>query len=154
MLVFPVSFSYQALKLIKRRWKKNLSNSNLWIGFLNRFVRNFKLDKLWHNRKALLIPLKDIEEKLHSIQFLYQENGRFLKRFLQGGKKQGHFHLIGTINENCLICITEGYATGASWHQATFHPIVVAFDSQTVNLPLFRRWKVMLRQTKTPCHSE
>ena len=81
------------------------------------------------DRKALLIPLKDIEGKLHSLQFIYQENGRFLKRFLQGGKKQGYFHLMGTINENSLICIAEGYATGASWHEATFHPTVIAFDS-------------------------
>ena len=35
------------------------------------------------DRKALFIPLKDIEGKLHSLQFIYQENGRFLKRFLQ-----------------------------------------------------------------------
>lgn len=81
------------------------------------------------DRKALIIPLKDIEGKLQSLQFIYQENGRFLKRFLQGGKKQGHFHLIGTINENSLICIAEGYATGASWHEATSHPAVIAFDS-------------------------
>lgn len=81
------------------------------------------------DRKALLITLKDIEGKLHSLQFIYQENGRFLKRFLQGGKKQGYFHLMGTIDENSLICIAEGYATGASWHEATFHPTVIAFDS-------------------------
>lgn len=61
---------------------------------------------------------------------IYQKNGRFLKRFLQRVKKQGHFHLIGTINENSLICIAEGYATGAIWHEATSHPTgIVAFDS-------------------------
>ncbi|KIA77552.1 hypothetical protein DB43_GE00330 [Parachlamydia acanthamoebae] len=78
---------------------------------------------------SLFIPVKNIEGDILSLQFIYQENGKFLKRFLPGGEKQGHFHLIGQIHEESLICIAEGYATGASWHEATSHPTVIAFDS-------------------------
>jgi putative DNA primase/helicase len=78
---------------------------------------------------SLLIPLRNIEGDVRSLQFIYQEGGKFEKRFLSGGEKQSHFHQIGKIREDSLICIAEGYATGANWHEATSHPTLIAFDS-------------------------
>ena len=78
---------------------------------------------------SLLISLKNMEGKITSLQFIYQENGKFLKRFLTGGERRGCFHLIGEIQADSLICVAEGYATGASWHEATLFPTVIAFDS-------------------------
>ena len=82
-----------------------------------------------NDSSSLIIPLRNIEDEIRSVQFIYQENSKFEKRFLAGGEKQSHFHLIGKIHEDSLICISEGYATGASWHEATLCPTIVAFDS-------------------------
>lgn len=73
---------------------------------------------------CLVIPLKDVDGKLWSLQFI-SENSE--KRFLNGGKKKGCYFLIGTLAENAFIC--EGYATGASVYECTGETVVVAFDS-------------------------
>ncbi|MBR1734003.1 MAG: hypothetical protein IJ730_00905, partial [Alphaproteobacteria bacterium] len=73
---------------------------------------------------CLVIPLRDIDGKLWSLQFI-TENSE--KRFLNGGKKKGYYFLIGTLTENAFIC--EGYATGATIHACSEVPVVVAFDA-------------------------
>jgi putative DNA primase/helicase len=50
------------------------------------------------------------------------------KVFKTGTNKAGHFFKIGRSKDNTVI-ICEGYATGASIHQATGHAVVVAFDA-------------------------
>lgn len=50
------------------------------------------------------------------------------KRFLKGGRKKGCYHPIGNKGTGDLgIC--EGFATGASIHEATGDDVVVAFDA-------------------------
>jgi putative DNA primase/helicase len=83
----------------------------------------------FNSTNSLIIPLRNIEGEIRSLQFIYSESEKFLKRFLSGGEKVGHFHQIGEIHADSLICIAEGYATGASWHEATSHPTLIAFDS-------------------------
>ena len=73
---------------------------------------------------CLLIPLRDVEGKLWSLQFIDKNSE---KRFLSGGKKKGCFFLIGTLGENAFVC--EGYATGATIYECTAVPTVVAFDA-------------------------
>ena len=46
----------------------------------------------------------------------------------KGLNKQGHYHLIGGTPRDILL-IAEGYATAATLHAATNHPIAVAFDA-------------------------
>jgi putative DNA primase/helicase len=53
------------------------------------------------------------------------------KTFFPGGKVSGGYHLIGDVGPLVLIC--EGYATGASLHEATGIPTAVAFNAG--NLP-------------------
>ncbi len=72
---------------------------------------------------AIVIPLRSINGQLQAVQCI-QEDGT--KRIY--GAKKGNFHVIGEIKAQSQIFIAEGYATGASIHQATNSPVVVAFD--------------------------
>ena len=62
--------------------------------------------------------------KITSLQFINCDGE---KRFLSGGEKGGY--LIGKIEAGKPIYIAEGFATGASIHEATGHAVVVAFDA-------------------------
>jgi phage/plasmid primase-like uncharacterized protein len=80
----------------------------------------------------LLIPLRDTEGHLHNVQIVRPTPGTGPgKIFLENGKKAGLFHLIdpGKDIGSGPIIIAEGYATGATAHQATGLPVAVAFDS-------------------------
>lgn len=77
----------------------------------------------------LIIPVL-YEAKLVSLQFI-KPNGE--KRFLPGGRIQGGYFVIGDKPEK-VICICEGYSTGASLHEATGYPVVVSFSAN--NLPI------------------
>lgn len=73
----------------------------------------------------LVVPVRDIDGVLHGLQFISADG---CKKFKTGTVKTGHFHKIGRTKDNTII-IAEGYATGASIHQATGHAVVVAFDA-------------------------
>ena len=64
-------------------------------------------------------------KKIVSLQFT-STSGE--KRFLSGGRTKDCFYFIGEINEESPICITEGFATGATIHQATNALVIVAFN--------------------------
>lgn len=86
----------------------------------------------------LLIPLCDSSGTLHSLQTITPEGD---KRFLTGGRMKGCFHAITGSAEVLLIC--EGYATGASLHEATGHAVAVAFNAgnlETVALDLHAQY--------------
>ena len=72
----------------------------------------------------LLIPMRDASGWLHSLQRIGPD-GR--KRFLPFGRKHGCYFAIG--EPDGLICIVEGYATGASVREAVGCAVVVAFDA-------------------------
>jgi putative DNA primase/helicase len=72
---------------------------------------------------ALLVPVQD-GEQLHSLQFIAGDGG---KRFLTGGRVSGCYFSIG--KPDGVLCIAEGYATGASIHEATGYAVVVAFNA-------------------------
>lgn len=71
----------------------------------------------------LLIPVH-VEEKLTSLQFIDEDGS---KRFLSGGEIKGGYCMLGT--PRAVICIAEGYATACSIHEATAHPVAVAFNA-------------------------
>jgi putative DNA primase/helicase len=73
---------------------------------------------------ALIVPLHDPDGTLCSLEFISTDS---TKLFLPGARKRGASYLIGTIHE--VLCIVEGYATGASVHEATGHAVAVAFDA-------------------------
>lgn len=72
---------------------------------------------------ALLLAMR-LNGKISSLQFI-QTSGE--KRFLPDGEKGGW--LIGKIVKGVPISICEGFATGASIHEATGYAVVVAFDA-------------------------
>ncbi|KTD62406.1 DUF3987 domain-containing protein [Legionella shakespearei] len=75
---------------------------------------------------ALVLPLRDENGTLHSLQFI-NENGE--KRFLVGGRVSGCYFSIGSIQDAKVLCIVEGFSTGATIHEATNYPIAVAFNA-------------------------
>ena len=77
-----------------------------------------------HLEDALVVPLTDTEGNLHSLQFI-AVGGR--KTFLTDGAIHGHHFLIG--KPDAVLCIAEGFATGASIHEATGHAVAVAFNA-------------------------
>ncbi len=74
----------------------------------------------------LIIPMQDVAGKIWSFQRIFP-NGD--KRFLKDGKKKGCFHLLGELNSTAELLICEGFATGASLHEATSLPVAIAFDA-------------------------
>ncbi len=75
--------------------------------------------------RVLIIPMRDADNALWSLQFI---DGDGRKANLPGGRKQGRFAVIGTIDPRGKLLIGEGPATVASCHEATGLPAVIAFD--------------------------
>ncbi|MCX7147537.1 MAG: AAA family ATPase [Sulfuritalea sp.] len=74
---------------------------------------------------ALVIPMRDGGD-IHSLQFIGPDGG---KRFLTGGRVTGCYFTIGNPNGAAALCIAEGFATGATIHEATGYPVAVAFNA-------------------------
>ena len=73
------------------------------------------------------MPLRDTAGTLHTIEFIA---GDGTKRYLAGGAKAGHFCTIGgPLGASGAFLICEGWATGASLHEATGLPVVAAMDA-------------------------
>jgi putative DNA primase/helicase len=75
------------------------------------------------SRAKLLVPVRDAEGKLHSLQFI---DATGTKKFLSGSRVRGCFFTIG--EPAGVILIGEGYATGASAYEGSGHASVIAFD--------------------------
>jgi len=84
-------------------------------------VRAYGLRQL---RDALLVPVRADGSGLVGLQFIQPDGS---KRFLTGTPKAGSYHRITGSMERVLIC--EGYATGASLHEATGFAVAIAFDA-------------------------
>jgi len=76
-------------------------------------------------RGALVVPLRDAQGELHSLQFIGADG---TKRFLRGGRIAGCFFTLAQTNDGPLV-ICEGYATGASIHEATGFATVCAMNA-------------------------
>lgn len=79
----------------------------------------------------LLVPLFDVDGKLWNMQEIHADG---FKPYLPGGRVNDCFYMIGEIiEENQIVCIAEGYATGASIFEATGYTTVVAFQSGNID---------------------
>lgn len=82
---------------------------------------------------AVVVPVLDAAGKIHGLQVIRtadqaRKRKREAKEFWPAGlAKKGHFHLIGMPQQ--LVLLAEGYATGASAHEATGLPVAIAFDA-------------------------
>ena len=72
----------------------------------------------------LVLPLRDADGTVHSLQFIGPDGE---KRYLSGGRKAGCYFDIG--QPDSVLCVAEGFATGASVHEATGYAVAVAFDA-------------------------
>lgn len=80
---------------------------------------------------VLLIPIYDSAKRPRSLQGVFTEapsGFRSDKSYLKGGEKSGHFFTIGTPPTSGAVAVCEGYATGASIHEAMGWYVAVAFD--------------------------
>lgn len=86
---------------------------------------------------ALLVPIYDKHLKIHSLQAIFPSKlaimGNRNKDYMADGAKRGFFHTIGakplTHEGKPVFVLCEGYATGASIHEATGHRVLVSFDA-------------------------
>lgn len=74
---------------------------------------------------GLIVPMRDTAGTLHSLQTITPDGE---KRFLSGGRVKGCYLAIGKPKGGRLI-VCEGYATGASIHEATGEAVAVAFNA-------------------------
>jgi putative DNA primase/helicase len=91
-------------------------------------------------KDALLIPMRDEDKNTTSLQAVFATPVQMAgedrdKDFVFGGRKRGCWFAIGKatqIDGQKTIAICEGYATGASIHEATGMGVVVAFDAKNL----------------------
>lgn len=91
---------------------------------------------------ALLVPMRNADGKLHSLQTIAPSG---TKRFMPGGRVRGCYHAIGWPSGALIVC--EGYATGATIHEATGQAVAVAFNAGNLE-PVARALRA-----KFPCAS-
>ena len=82
-------------------------------------VNSYGLRRL---RDMLLVPARDHDGVLHTIQFISPDG---TKRFLTGGRISGCYCPIGRVGDALLLC--EGFATAATLYQATGHATAACF---------------------------
>jgi putative DNA primase/helicase len=79
---------------------------------------------------SLIVPGCDGRGAIHTLQFIHPEKrDGDNKRFLPGGHYRGRYFSIDTMEDAGPLCLCEGYATGASIHEATDYPVAVAFNA-------------------------
>ncbi len=76
---------------------------------------------------CLVVPLRDAEGAIHTLEFVGRDGE---KRFLTGGRKQGCYYEI--LGDATAILVAEGYATGASLHEATGYTVACAMDKDNL----------------------
>ncbi len=74
--------------------------------------------------KLLVVPMRDIDGKLHSLQFIDPAG---VKNFLNGGRTRGLFHVIG--ERTPRVWLAEGYATACSLYEDRNECVIVAFNA-------------------------
>lgn len=80
----------------------------------------------------LLIPMRDTAGKLWNVERIAPEkpaDGSTDKKGLHRGRRTGLYCGIGDIRGAAALAICEGFATGASIHDATGLPVAVAFNA-------------------------
>jgi putative DNA primase/helicase len=78
---------------------------------------------------ALIVPVGNAAGEFQSVEFISPQGE---KRFLAGGCKAGGYYFIGKPAD--VLCIAEGFGTGATVYEATGHAVAVAFDAGNLEL--------------------
>lgn len=75
---------------------------------------------------TLLVPMRDVGGKLWNLEHI-QPKADTPKKGLFGGKRKGCYFAMGKPGGTLVLC--EGFATGASIHEATGHATAVCFNA-------------------------
>jgi phage/plasmid primase-like uncharacterized protein len=75
-------------------------------------------------KTGLMVPLRNASGVLTSLQFIQPDGS---KKFLTGGEVVGSYFAIG--RHDSILCICEGFATGASIREASGFAVAVAFNA-------------------------
>ena len=85
---------------------------------------------------SLVVPIQDAKGRIWGLQAIRppaaqgQRRAELAKEYWPKGlAKQGHWHLIGLVPRGGVLLLCEGFATGASLHEATGLPVAIAFDA-------------------------
>ncbi len=98
---------------------------------------------------ALLVPIRNSKKIIVSLQAIFPDDKNPLKRdkdYLHGGEKRGCYFAIGKpgqVDGQKVVCLAEGYATGASIHEATGLGVVVVFDAANL-LPVAETYRRLM----------
>lgn len=103
-------------------WRKAAPASNAHPYLTVKAMPHFNLKQAG---SILLVPLINIAGELMNLQRITTQGA---KRFLPGGRITGCFSLLGRIAEDGSLYICEGWATGATIHQITGHPVACAMN--------------------------
>ncbi|MBT2180998.1 DUF927 domain-containing protein [Ralstonia pickettii] len=79
--------------------------------------------------QCVLIAMYGVDGKLWNLQRIHADGK---KLFLPGGRVSDCFHLVGSIDGAARLLIAEGYATGATLHEASGYPVAVAFNADNL----------------------
>ncbi|MBY0453419.1 MAG: toprim domain-containing protein [Burkholderiaceae bacterium] len=137
--VAQIQARQQAQATAQARWK---AASLATAGHFYLVTKDVQAHGLRLEGDKLVIPLCDVDGVQHSLQTI-APNGE--KRFLTDGKKKGCFYALGQLGPVLVIC--EGFATGASIHEATGLPVAVAFDAGNL-LPVAQALRTKYPDTK------
>jgi putative DNA primase/helicase len=101
----------EAADQAKRLWAAAVKATDDFPYLMKKRVKSYGLKC---DSGSLLVPVRDQDRRLRSLQFI-DANGK--KLFLKGGHVSGGYFVIGAAPKEVLY-IVEGYATGATVHEA------------------------------------
>ena len=78
---------------------------------------------------SLIVPIY-IDGAITSLQFIPPDGQE--KKFLFGGAVKGGHFVLGELRDPTIVLTCEGFATGASLHEATGYPVAVAFSTGNI----------------------
>jgi putative DNA primase/helicase len=115
----------EAANKAKALWRAAKSATPIHAYLLRKGIKDIKAHGAKVDKGSLVIPVCD-GGIVHSLQFIDADGE---KRFLSGGRLKGCYSGIGTIKDATVLCIAEGFATGATIHEATGYPVAAAFNA-------------------------
>jgi len=86
---------------------------------------------------SLVIPLRDIDHKITTLQYIFKVEGTFYKRFVKDAPKKESFFILNEeeIEQQSTIYVCEGYATAASVYEVVKKEkvhVITAFDADNI----------------------
>ncbi|EKE6808445.1 DNA primase [Escherichia coli] len=84
-----------------------------------------------NNKNELVIPFSNGRGEIRSYQRIPVTGGKDA-RILKGSEKSGNWFAFGTPENGRPLLFAEGYATAASLHEATGHPVLMTIDADNM----------------------